>query len=188
MRRSIAVQWGLRASLLTSAMICLTACSSSPDLTQFKLPSAGILLPSNVTTYVPSATARSSRPIGPEDLVDGQGRCAGMAAPAAGEPNVDAGNTPAASAVANRGIGLEMTECEVVRTLGQPQTTDIGSNERGERNVVLTYLGSERSGTYRFVAGRLVVLERGPEPPAPPKPAKKQPSPKKQATTPAPPA
>jgi hypothetical protein len=72
-----------------------------------------------------------------------------------------------------------MSECEVVRAAGQPQTVNIGTNDRGDRRVVMTYANSERAGTYEFVSGRLTSLERGPEPPPPPKPekpAKKKPA------------
>jgi len=79
-------------------------------------------------------------------------------------------------------VGLDMTECEVVRAAGQPQRVDVGSNERGDRRVVLTYANNERAGTYEFVAGRLTALERGPEPPQPEKPVKKKPASAKQPT------
>ena len=75
-----------------------------------------------------------------------------------------------------------MTECEVVTASGMPQSVNIATNERGERTVIMTYTTAERSGTYRFVSGRLVSLERGPEPPATAqaqkKPTKKQAKPK----------
>jgi hypothetical protein len=75
-------------------------------------------------------------------------------------------------------VGLDMSECEVVRAAGQPQTVNIGANDRGDRRVVMTYANSERAGTYEFVSGRLTALERGPEPPPakPEKPAKKKPA------------
>jgi hypothetical protein len=75
-------------------------------------------------------------------------------------------------------VGLDMSECEVVRAAGQPQAVNIGTNDRGDRRVVMTYANSERAGTYEFVSGRLTSLERGPEPPPPKpeKPAKKKPA------------
>jgi hypothetical protein len=69
-----------------------------------------------------------------------------------------------------------------VRAAGQPQRVDVGSNERGDRRVVMTYANNERAGSYEFVAGRLTALERGPEPPPPEKPAKKKPASAKQQT------
>jgi hypothetical protein len=128
-------------------------------------------------TYARSQTG--SRPVTSDDLVDGGGRCAAMAPPIASDADPSA--APVAPATSTRGVGLDMTECEVVITAGQPQSLDIGTNERGERNVVMTYMNAERSGTYRFVSGRLVSLERGPEPLAPQaqkKPTKKQAKPK----------
>lgn len=72
------------------------------------------------------------------------------------------------------GVALEMTECDVVRRVGIAEKVDLGANERGERTAVLTYLGGLRPGIYRFVAGRLVSIERAPEPPAPSRPARKK--------------
>jgi hypothetical protein len=163
----------LRAGLLT-ATGALAACSSSlPDFSQFKLPNARTFLPSNSDTYVPPASARASRPVGPQDLVDGQGLCPGMATGAeiAAGSDAAAGATPPRPAVPGA-VGLDMSECEVVRAAGQPQMVDIGKNERGDRKVTMTYANSERAGTYEFVSGRLTSLERGPEPPPPPKPEK----------------
>ena len=80
------------------------------------------------------------------------------------------------------GIGLEMTECDVVHRAGAPDRFEFGTSERGDRTLTLTYIGGPRPGIYRFVAGRLASIERGPEPPAPAKPAKaKKPAPKKPA-------
>jgi hypothetical protein len=65
-------------------------------------------------------------------------------------------------------VGLDMTECEVVRTIGPPQSVNIGAGEHGGRQVTMIYMGNERAGTYVFRNGRLSSLERGPEPPPPP--------------------
>jgi hypothetical protein len=51
---------------------------------------------------------------------------------------------------------------------------DFSTTPRGERAAVLTYARGERAGIYRFVAGRLKSIERGPEPVAPERPAKKK--------------
>ena len=97
------------------------------------------------------------------DLVDAQGACAGAsAATSEGEQ----GQLNA------RGVGLEMTECQVVQSLGAPEATDIARNERGERAVTMTYLRTERAGLYRFVRGRLVSIERAPGAAEPERPAK----------------
>jgi hypothetical protein len=71
-----------------------------------------------------------------------------------------------------RGIGLEMSECDVVRFAGPPTNVQISANERGERTVSLTYLSGERPGIYNFVSGRLKTMERVAEQ-APAKPARK---------------
>ncbi len=168
----------LRAAML-AAMVALAGCSAQlPDFSQFKLPQPRNFLPSNSGTYVPPASETAFKSVGPADLVDGQGMCAGMAAPPAqgsgeGTPAAASPAAPAAGSPAALGsIGLDMTECEVVRAIGPPQSVNIGSNGRGERKVVMVYMGNERAGTYEFVSGRLTSLERGPEPPPPPKPEK----------------
>jgi hypothetical protein len=58
------------------------------------------------------------------------------------------------------GIALQMTECEVVRVAGNTDRVEIGGNERGQRNVTLTYMSGPRPGIYRFVGGRLASMER----------------------------
>ena len=78
------------------------------------------------------------------------------------------------------GIGLGMTECDVVRRAGPVDNVEIGTTPRGERSTVLTYMRGERPGIYRFVNGRLRSVERGPEPPPPPKPEKPKKKPAKK--------
>jgi len=163
--------------------LALAGCSAQlPDVSQVKLPQPRNFLPSNSGTYVPPVSATASKPVGPADLVDAQGMCAGIA-PAAPQGS-DAGApapAPAAAPPAVPGaVGLDMTECDVVRAVGPPQSVNIGNNDRGDRKVVMVFTAGERAGTYEFVAGRLTALERGPEPPPPPKPAK--PAKKKAAT------
>jgi hypothetical protein len=162
---------------LLAATGALGGCSSSlPDFSQFQLPNPKSFLPSNSDTYVPPASARAFRPVAPEDLVDGQGMCAGMASAAVAGQGSEAGPVAAPPPGVPGNIGLDMSECEVVRAVGQPPMVDIGKNERGERKVVMTFSGNERAGTYQFTSGRLTSLERGPEPPPPPpseKPKKK---------------
>jgi hypothetical protein len=180
---------------LVAGLIALGGCSSQmPDLTQFKLPNSRSFLPSNVDTYVSPTTSRSLAPVGPTDLVDAQGFCAGTAPPAETAQGSDAGAaapTPAAAPAVPGAVGLDMTECEVVRALGPPQSVNFGANDRGERRVTMVFFAGERSGSYQFTSGRLTSLERGPEPPPPPKPeraAKKKPAAKKPATPKPPPA
>ena len=79
------------------------------------------------------------------------------------------------------GIALQMTECEVVRVAGYTDRVEIGSNERGQRSVTLTYLSGVRPGIYRFVGGRLASMERVAEPPQAKKPQKPAKTAKKTA-------
>jgi hypothetical protein len=72
-----------------------------------------------------------------------------------------------------------MTECEVVGRAGTPQNVELGTNERGERAVTLTYANGSRPGIYRFTGGRLTAIERGQEPPPPEPPKAKKPPAKK---------
>jgi len=183
MRRSLTS--GVRALPLA---VALAACTQSmPDFTQFKpFPSTKTFLPQNMDTYVPPATASRRGPVGPEGLVDGQGFCAALAPPPAvaqGSETEVATQAPPPPPAATLGpVGLDMTECAVVRAIGVPQSVNIGANERGERRVTMVYIGNERAGTYEFIGGRLSALERGPEPPPPPKQEKKPPKKKRPAT------
>ena len=102
-------------------------------------------------------------PVTPEQLVGADGSCATGAESAGG------------------GVSLAMTECDVVGRLGVPENIDIGANERGLRTATLTYIRNTRPGIYRFVGGRLTVIDRAPEPPAPPRPAKVKKAAKKPA-------
>ena len=74
---------------------------------------------------------------------------------------------------ASRGIGLGMTECDLVRLAGPTDKVEIATNPRGERTTVITYPRGERAGIYRFVSGQLTTMDRVEEPPPPPKPARK---------------
>jgi hypothetical protein len=133
------------------------------------------------------------RALRPDDFIDANGHCAGEAgaapqalnftagpqsgpAPASPAPPAASGSAPPA----RTGIGLGMTECEMVRALGHTDRIEISTNERGQRIVTLTYLTGERPGIYRFEAGRLDSLERVDQPPAAPKPAKPKKAAKKQ--------
>jgi hypothetical protein len=158
------------------AAVLLAGCSSGPNvfsadagwfsrpLTTFSTPDWGS-----------SAGARdrmSARPVGPEDLLGADGSCAGVST-----SGLAATDAPPETAVPAGGIALDMSECEVVRRAGTPEKFDVAANEVGDRTVVLTYLRGARPGTYRFVAGRLVSIERAPDAPAPAKqqrPAKRR--------------
>jgi len=103
------------------------------------------------------------RPVTAADLVSAEGQCDSGAGQAAADP------TAAGGSVAG-GIALQMTECDVVRRAGPVEKIDVGSDQRGERAVTLTYLRGPWPGIYRFTGGRLVSIERAPGPP--PAPAK----------------
>lgn len=126
-----------------------------PDPASFRLPDRSTLLPSNINSY--SFPVSPAGPVEAAELVNAQGLCAG-AAPAAAAPDAAVG--------VQRGVALDMTECEVVRRLGPPQAAEI-TQPGGTRNVTLTYTVGERAGIYRFSGGRLSSVERGVEPPPP---------------------
>jgi len=135
----------------------LGACS---DDAKFRLPKLGSVESLSVGSAAPVAELRT---VTAADLVGPQGQCAGGGQDAAAPRG---------------GIALQMTECEVVGRAGPPENVELGTNDRGERAVTLTYTGGPRPGIYRFSGGRLYAIERGQEPPPePPKP--KKPPPKK---------
>ena len=134
---------------------------------------------------------RRVRAIQASDLIGPDGHCADgatpgsalnfQAGPDASPPGHPATMPAPLPAPAVRGIGLEMTECEVERTAGYTDKVEITNDQRGQRHVVLTYLQGEHAGIYRFDGGRLKSIERAPDAPVevPTKPARhaKQPTP-----------
>jgi len=131
----------------------ITACGSIqnmvPDPANFRLPDRSTFLPTTSNSWAYPLSPVTA--VAPADLVDGQGVCAGA--------------TPVGSGAAPRGVSLDMTECELVRALGQPQAVDLTPQPGGQRRVVMTYKTGERAGSYEFVGGRLAAIERGDEPP-----------------------
>lgn len=186
MRHVIVFRSCLRVAACAAAVVAVAACTTMPELNEVKLvPEMRTLLPSNSNTYLNATAMRSLRPVGPEDLVDGQGMCAGAPGPAPAPEGSPAAADGQLRVI--RPVALEMTECEVARALGAPSSADLGTNEGGQRSLVLTYSTGDRPGIYRFAAGRLVSIERGPEAPAPAKPDKKsgkKPAPAKKTTRP----
>lgn len=185
MRNMSFLRSGLRTAALGAFVLAAGACTTMPELNEVRLvPEVRSFLPSNSNTYSNATAMRSLKPAGPEDLVDGQGMCAGAPVPAA-EPGAVSNEAPAAGQFQlARPVALEMTECEVARALGPPARAEFGNNERGERSAVLTYSDSDRAGIYRFAAGRLVSIERAAEAAAPPKPAAKKPAPARKPARP----
>jgi hypothetical protein len=112
-------------------------------------------------TYSDLQESRQSRPVTDSDLVDASGSC--PAAAAAGS-----------NASGPEGVGLGMTECEVVARAGPPNSVQLGSNPNGDRTAVLSYQSGPRPGIYHFERGRLMQMDRVEVAPPPPqkKPAK----------------
>jgi hypothetical protein len=136
----------------------VAACSS--DISSFNvLPKLGNF--ESLTLGSGGVQTADLRPVTAQDLVGPQGQCAG------------AGPDAAAS---QGGIALQMTECEVVRRAGTPENVELGTTDRGERAVTLTYTGGPRPGIYRFTGGRLYAIERSQEPPPEPPKTKKPPA------------
>lgn len=145
-------RWAAAAVLTVSLAGCGSFQNMVPDFAAFRLPDRSTFVPTRATfNYNISPTTAVTA----ADLVDAQGQCT---APAAAEQG--------------HGVRLDMTECEVVRTLGQPQSIDFPQAD--QRRVVLIYHGGERPGIYEFTAGRLTAVERSGDPPASPAPARKK--------------
>lgn len=129
-------------------------------------------------------------PVGPDDLVSADGRCALAVAP---QPaNVapvdtvagDLAGAPAGEPRVMGGIALGMTECQAVQRAGTPSNVAISGGDRGGRKVVLTFLTGVWPGIYHFDDGRLREIDRVAAPPAPPKvPPKKKAAAKKKTAT-----
>lgn len=155
-------RWPARAAagvLALSLGACSSVANMMPDLTAFRLPDRSTFVPTGASfNYNMSPTTA----VGPADLISADGQCAAPATPAVSQ---------------SHGVSLDMTECEVVRVLGQPQSIDIPA-QGNQRRVVLIYQGGERPGVYEFNAGRLTAIERGEE--APPAATKKPPARKSQ--------
>ena len=176
-----------RMTLMASRVIAmaalaqaLAACSSDLSLNNLTLvpkPETLLRKPDWAAISAPKNDL-TLRPVTAADLVGPEGQCGSGPGQAAGFADPAA---PGAAAPAVGGISLQMTECEVVQRAGAAEKVDIGTNERGDRAVVLTYLRGPWPGIYRFVGGRLASIERAPSPPAPAKPQK--PTAKKPAGT-----
>ena len=136
----------------------LAACGGSMDsLTDVRFfPNAGNMFSSRDWGRAPTAaeislTAKTT----PEDYVDANGACA--SGPAAAAEPIAAGSNTAPSSTG--GVGLGMTECQVVQRAGAPNSVDIGA-ENNVRKAVLTYTGGTWPGIYTFVDGRLKIMDR----------------------------
>jgi hypothetical protein len=172
--------------LVLPAAFALGACAL-PDFDSFRAPTAdAIFRPLSVT----NVKDRVLPPVAPDDMVDASGRCAGAYVPSPGSAADQPGGQPetvqqAGVPMIPSAIALEMSECDVVKRAGFPERVEIGAGQSNERTATLTYTGGARPGVYVFVDGRLKSMERGPEPVAPAKPAKKpaKPAPKPRQTS-----
>jgi hypothetical protein len=152
----------MMCGVVAVAALAISGCASienlAPDPAQFRLlPDRNALLPTDMNAYTTGVSAGG--PPAPTELTDAQGQCAGG---------------PGAGGRGAAGIALQMTECQVVRTLGPPQSADVSGGPIESRASVLTYASGDRPGIYRFSAGRLVSMELGAELPPPPAPPKKK--------------
>jgi hypothetical protein len=170
--------------LLTLAPL-IAGCSGASDLMSkdaewFSRP--GRLFIRNVSIDAPPLNPNT--PVAADDLVSAEGACPGMnPPPGTGDAQALAdGPAGAPSAPAAGGtVALGHTECDVVRGVGAPDSVNLSSNARGERQAVVTWTHGPHAGIYTFTAGRLSSIDRAPEPVAPPKVAK--PKAKKKAAT-----
>ena len=117
-------------------------------------------------TYSQLDQSKQERPITANDLVDANGACPPAAAPA--------GATAPPDSLLGGGIGIGMSECDVIARVGPPAEVNLGRNPNGDRTAILTFKGGARPGVYRFVAGRLKEMDRVEVPPPPPQPVKKK--------------
>jgi hypothetical protein len=126
-------------------------------------------------SYSQLGATKQERRITADDLVDANGACPRFASPAPAAPvNPDgspAGPLGTASQLGG-GIGIGMSECEVVSRIGAPSGVDLGRNPNGDRTAVLTFQAGPRPGIYRFVGGKLTEMDRVAEAPPPPQPEK----------------
>jgi hypothetical protein len=142
-----------------------------------------------------SETKKGQRAITPNDLVNADGSCpapVAAAAPApAPAPGAAGGPTSpatmpggdASSLVVDSGVGLGMSECDVVSRAGQPSSVQIGSTPGGDRTAVLTFNSGPRAGIYRFLRGGLIEMDAVAAPAPPPQVAKKKPAKPKKAAS-----
>jgi hypothetical protein len=174
--------------LLLALAPMVSGCASGSDMFSSDLLSkdadwfsrAGHSVIKNVSIETPPLSP--DRPVTPDDLISADGLCPGMAPPG-GPADANALSEGVAAAPKTTGtVALGHTECDVARGAGAPDGVNLSTNARGERVAVLTYSRGSRAGIYTFTAGRLAMVERGPEPVAPPKVAKPKAKKKPAAT------
>jgi hypothetical protein len=170
-----------RVALPVAALLLLSACAS-PETPQ---PAAKMSDMFATPSWAQANQARTttSRAITQNDLINQDGSCAlpastdGVAPPSSDADAALAGQ--GALPVVQGGVGLGMTECQVLQRTGAPDTFNI-SAEGTDRVATLTVTGGAWPGLYRFRGGRLVSVEQVAVP-APVKPTRASKS-KKTAT------
>jgi hypothetical protein len=175
---------GHRRLLLTLLALAplIAGCQSASDLLSKDaewFSRSGRLFIRNVSIDAPPLTP--DKPVRPDDLVSADGACPGMA-PSGADAQALTDNAAGAPPVAGGTVALGHTECDVVRGIGAPDSVNLSTGPRGDRLAVVTWSRGPRAGIYTFAGGRLSSIERGPEPVAPPRVAKKPPKKKPAAT------
>jgi hypothetical protein len=134
-------------------------------------------------TFSDTQQAKQDRPITANDLVSASGSCPPPPATAQAPPTPGGASPAAAPAAApdsssllGDGIGLGMSECDVIWRAGAPGNVELGQNPNGERTAVLTYQSGSRPGIYRFTGGRLMQMDSVAPSAPPPQVAKKKPA------------
>jgi hypothetical protein len=128
-------------------------------------------------SYSDLAETRRAGPVTDADLVDANGGCPAAPPPAAaGGPTGGPGAPGADASPLDGGVGLGMTECEVVARAGPPNGVQLGRNPNGDRTAVLSYQSGPRPGVYHFERGRLMQMDRVEVAAPAPQPAKKKPA------------
>jgi len=172
---------------LFAATALLAACASQTDGPAPTASSTAKLSDVFATPDWAKFTGSSNKPlvqrtVTPNDLIGADGSCVAQGQATAltendgsvPETNVEALQGQGALPQVSGGIGLAMTECEVVQRAGVPTQFEIGADGQ-ERVTTITYTQGLWPGLYRFRGGRLVSIERVavPEPPKTKKPAPK---------------
>jgi hypothetical protein len=153
----------ITGSALGGLCLLLGACTSDVNLSSFNLP-RGDFFNTSALSFSGRREEFSLPPPAASELIGSGGQCAA----ASSQATADA----VAAGLVQSGVALQMTECDVVRRAGAPDQIEYPPNNY-ERAVVLTFLRGPRPGIYAFRGGRLVSIDRAPEPAAPAKPAKK---------------
>jgi hypothetical protein len=163
------IRSGVLAALAMAGVLGGCADTGWDSATLFRKP-VDVAGRSGGYTYSDLQESRQARPVSDSDLVDANGSCPVAAAPGGGASGL------------SEGVGLGMTECEVVARAGPPNSVQLGRNPNGERTAVLSYQSGLRPGIYHFERGRLMQMDRVEVAPPPPQAKKKPAKTKKPAT------